>query len=73
MEALEKNLRQSLRRGDIITRCSASQLIALLVNANEENSRRACERVIAAFGAQNPDSHYRVDYAVRSVLNHKKA
>lgn len=71
METFEKSMRQSLRRGDIITRCSASQLIALLMNANYENSQRACERVISAFEAQNPDSGYWIDYSVRSVSEHK--
>jgi hypothetical protein len=71
METFEKSMRHSLRRGDIVTRCSASQLIALLMNANCENSQLACKRVISAFEAQNPDSPYRIDYSVRSVSERK--
>ena len=67
MEELEGAMRQSLRRGDVITRCSASQFIAMLINANGENSQRVCERVISAFEAQHREADYRVDYEIRAV------
>jgi hypothetical protein len=67
MDLLEQTMRTSLRRGDVITRCSASQFIVMLLSANLENSRKVCERFIAAFKSNYPNSHYRIEYSVYPV------
>ena len=57
-------LRCNLRRGDVISRCSTTQYIILLPNANYENSCMVCRRVIAAFRREHPhisaDIHFMV-------------
>lgn len=54
MDRLGAQLRQNLRRGDVISRCSASQYIVMLPKANYENSCMVCRRVIAAFQQKHP-------------------
>ena len=49
MENLEEQIRLNLRRGDIASRCSVSQFILMLPQANYENSCMVCERVVKAF------------------------
>lgn len=54
MEQLGQTLRFNLRRGDIISRCSATQYIFMLPQANYENSCMVCRRVLAAFHRTYP-------------------
>lgn len=56
MENLEDVIRLSLRRCDVFTRCSASQYLLMLPQANFENSCMVCERVKKAFYRQHPHS-----------------
>lgn len=67
MEDLEKTLRQSLRRGDVITRCSASQFIVMLLAANYENSQRVCERFTTTFHKMFPHCRYEIECEVRPI------
>ena len=53
---LQELIRSGLRRGDIAARCSVSQFILLLPQANYENSRMVCDRIIKAFNRQYPHS-----------------
>ena len=55
MENLQE-LRTSLRKGDIAARCSVSQYILMLPQANYENSCKVCERIIRAFARRYPRS-----------------
>lgn len=54
MDQFGETLRQNLRQGDVISRCSISQYIVMLPDANYENSCMVCRRVIAAFRHQHP-------------------
>lgn len=56
MENLQEVARTNLRRGDIAARCSVSQFILLLPQANYENARMVCDRIIKAFCRQYPHS-----------------
>ena len=56
VENLQELIRASLRRGDIVARCSVSQFILLLPHANYENSRMVCDRIIKAFRRMYPHS-----------------
>ena len=67
MKALEQALRQSLRRGDIITRCSSSQFLVMLFSADFENSQRVCERLVNTFHKSHPHYRCKIEYAVRSI------
>lgn len=56
MEQLGQQLRHTLRIGDIIAACSASQYVVLLVQANYEDSQMVCRRAIRAFQKAHPRS-----------------
>lgn len=60
MEQLRQQLRHTLRVGDIITSCSASQYVALLLQANYEDSQMVCGRAIRAFEKAYPRSRAEV-------------
>lgn len=68
MDHMEAHLRDSLRKGDIITRCSASQFIVMLLAANYENSCRVCNRFVTAFERKYPYTPVRVDYYVQALV-----
>jgi hypothetical protein len=67
MEDLEKTLRHSLRRGDIITRCSASQFLVMLLSAGFENSQRVCARFTAAFYKAHPNCRFKIECEVHPI------
>ena len=54
MDHLCIQLRKNLRSGDIASRCGPSQYIVMLVQANYENSKRVCDRVVRAFFHAHP-------------------
>lgn len=70
MEALEKTVTNSLRGSDAATMYSDKQMIAVLMNANNENSAKVAERIIAKFGEQYPDKlgHVHVEYSLGRIL-----
>jgi DNA-binding SARP family transcriptional activator len=58
---------QGLRQGDVISRCSESQLILMLPQANYENSCLVCQRIIKAFFRQYPHSPADIQFSVRPL------
>ena len=67
MEQLGQTLRTSLRRGDVISQCTASQYIIMLPKANYENSCMVCRRCIAAFQRSHPHVSARIHYLVQPL------
>lgn len=67
LEQLGDSLRLNLRRGDVISQCSASQYIIMLPKANYENSCMVCRRCIAAFQRKHPHVAARVHYLVQPL------
>ena len=67
MENLQELIRASLRKGDIAARCSVSQYILMLPQANYENSCKVCERVLRAFSRQYPHSPATLHYSVQPL------
>lgn len=67
MENLETQIRVNLRRGDAATRCSISQYILMLPQANYENSCKVCERIIKAFNRKYPHSPAGIQYTVHPL------
>lgn len=57
----------NLRQGDVVTRCSVSQLIVMLPQANYENSVAVCQRLIKAFNRQYPHSPADIHYSVQPL------
>ena len=68
MDNLEAHMSHSLRKGDVITRCSGSQFIIMLPQANYENSCMVCNRFITSFERKYPHSPVYVEFFVNSVL-----
>lgn len=64
MEMLEEQIRVSLRRGDALARCSVSQYVVMLPQANYENSCMVCERIIKAYCRKHPHSDAVIRYEV---------
>ncbi|MBQ6798750.1 MAG: winged helix-turn-helix domain-containing protein [Oscillospiraceae bacterium] len=68
MDNLEQHLGRSLRKGDVITRCSASQFLVMLPSANYENSCKVCRRFISAFEKKYPHAPVYVDFFVQPLM-----
>ena len=64
MEHMQEQIRTNLRKGDVVARCSPSQFIIMLPQANYENSCMVCQRILRAFSRQYPHSPAVIDYAV---------
>ncbi len=56
MDNLEQLLFAGLRKGDVIARCSPSQFVIMLPQANYENSCMVCQRIIRSFTRRYPHS-----------------
>lgn len=54
MNNLQEILRSGLRSGDMVARCSPTQFVVLLPQANYENSCMVCDRIHRAFFRQYP-------------------
>ena len=67
MDNLLEVVRSILRRGDIVSRCSISQYILMLPNANYENSCKVCQRIIRTFFRQFPHSPARIHASVQPL------
>lgn len=67
MEQLGTVLRTNLRRGDVISRCSVSQYIIMLPQANYENSCMVSRRVIAAFSRTHPQVTAKIQFMVQPL------
>lgn len=67
MDNMEKHLAASLRKGDVITRCSSTQFFVMLLAANYENSEMICQRLIASFGRKHPHTPIYVEYLVQPI------
>ena len=67
MDNFQEILIRNLRRGDVVTRCSVSQLIIMLPQANYENSCMVCQRLLEAFARQYPHSPVSIHYRVQPL------
>ena len=67
MENLQALVLSNLRQGDVVTRYSASQLIIMLPQANYENSRMVCQRILKAFTRQYPHSPVDIQFSVHPL------
>lgn len=56
MDQLRVQIQKNLRTGDIAACCSPTQYILMLVQANYENSKQVCDRVVQAFFRAYPRS-----------------
>ena len=64
---LEEQVRINLRRGDSAARCSGSQFILMLPQANYENSDMVSNRIIKSFIRQYPHSPATIQYTIHPL------
>lgn len=64
MENLQVQIQRSLRKSDVVSRCSASQFVMLLLQANYENSYMVCDRIVRSFGRTYPHSPAKIHAVV---------
>ncbi|MEG0874344.1 MAG: bacterial transcriptional activator domain-containing protein [Clostridiales bacterium] len=71
-ETFHKSISSALRQSDIYTRCAPSQFLVLLLGSNQENAKRAMNRVNSAFKKrhQNNDIILTFQYASHVDLSH---
>jgi len=67
MDNLQELICTNLRQCDVAARCSVSQYIFLLPQANYENSCMVCDRVVKSFCRQYPHSPGRLHYTVQPL------
>ena len=67
MDQLGEQIRTNLRRGDVFSRCSASQYIFMLPMANYENSCMVARRVLGAFTRKHPHVTARIHFLVQPL------
>lgn len=73
MQELHRSVKQSLRRGDVFTKYSASQFLVLLVGTNKENCDIIHNRIRKDFTIRNKAWAQNLEYAVASIadINHE--
>lgn len=67
MENLQNVTMRNLRLGDVVSRCSQTQLVVMLPQANYENSGMVCQRIIKAFCRQYPHSPADIRFSVQPL------
>ena len=67
MDNLEEQIRINLRRGDSAARCSGSQFVLMLPQANYENSKMVSDRIVRAFIRQYPHSPAAIQYTIHPL------
>ena len=64
---LQEEIRTNLRRGDTFARCSGSQFIVMLPQANYENSCMVCRRILGAYSRKYPHSPVKLNFMVQPL------
>lgn len=67
MDNLQALILDNLRQGDVVTRCSISQLIIMLPQANYENSCAVCQRIVKSFQRKYPHSPADIHFSVQPL------
>ena len=67
MDNLQDLICECLRKGDVVSRCSLSQYVMLLPQANYENSCKVCDRIVKAFYRRYPHSPAKLRYSVQPL------
>ena len=70
-ENLKNTVQKRLRCGDVISQCSASQIIIMLRSAGYEDSKTVCRRLIDAFVKAYPHTPVSVKFSVLVLLADK--
>lgn len=69
MENLQELIVSSLRQGDVVTKCSKSQFVIMLPQANYENSCMVSRRLVGAFNRAHPHVTARISFLVQPLTS----
>ena len=67
VENLQELMLRNLRQGDVVCRCSPSQVIVMLPQATYEHSCAVCQRIIRAFYRKYPHSPTDIHFGVQPL------
>ena len=67
MRGLEQAVANSLRRGDVATKCGKMQYVAILLNASYENGNLVAQRIQKRFNKIMNDNTLLLSYEIQSV------
>lgn len=71
-EILSKSIQMTLRKNDVMTNYSDSQMLVLLVDADDAGGHFATNRIINTFFGLYEDEKYQIDYDIRPVGKKKR-
>lgn len=69
MECLRKAVSESIRRGDVATDYSSSQLVVILMDSSEEDGNMVANRVVNKYNSYGPFEDVQINYALQSVIS----
>ncbi len=69
---LSDAIQQTLRKNDVMTHYSASQILVLLVDADDAGGHFATNRIINSFFGMYEEDFYEIDYDIRPVGKKRK-
>lgn len=73
LDLLEQSIFYSLRRSDIYTRYSSSQIIVILMDANSENCDMVAKRILDYFETIYLENHIGMEYSVAEMKKNPAA
>ena len=68
MQTLANAVRLCLRRGDMASVCGSSQIVVLLLGADDEGGHLVANRIVSSFYSECSDDSYKLDYDIREVV-----
>lgn len=68
MEHLQHAVTTSLRKGDVTTNYSSSQVLALLMDANKENAEMVVNRILAKYRMESGEDAMKITYDAEPLM-----
>ena len=69
MDYLRRAVVESIRRGDVATDYSSSQLVVILMDSSEEDGKMVADRVVNKYHAYGPFENVQLTYDLQSVTS----
>ncbi len=69
MDYLKKSVIESIRRGDVETDYSSSQLVVILMNSSEEDGKMVASRVMEQYNSYGPFENVQLTFDVQTITS----
>lgn len=69
MDCLRKSVVESIRRGDVATDYSSSQLVVILMDSSEEDGKMVANRVVNKYNSYGPFENVQLTYDLQTVTS----